>query len=838
MGKNKKQSYEELENSAQGLLRRLNSQYDEGRVEAEKNAMKTLDSMVEPEESAPDVVTFPSPEPAEKATVPADDGKITDDELQSLFAKYLGSDEDEKEPASYDLLHQQILDAEEKSGVSVPAEEPDVSKNIDEAEKYVFELVQTGETERIQTGEYPRASVDTAEEIAAYEPATLKDAEPDQLPDRIYHMNGEATAEAEVPQMDTGAITDTAMMRAFGLDPHKDPAKDAKIFDEYSLFSTSDIQSTDEITLRELDEDAIPPKFTDAAPSNEFEYTDPEQNKAIFSIFKKKYVRSKLRMVGTGLVAVLLCLIENVANIREMLGGKLNFIAVDWLLAFVAVMIVIDRVFEAVKLLGKFRFDADSVTFFACMISVAATATVVFTTRSYENIFLYNFPLAFCAFLSALNTFISLRRDVYSFKIASSGKVKRAIDREDLAASLSAPESEAFSDMIGASSEMCEVKKTDFVSDFFARRKEYAKAKSALKVLIPACFLVTVGFFFLAYFVAEETLAESFGTAYATFMMCSPFALFLSYSYPMYLASSRAYGYNSAILGDNAPEDYSNASVITFRDEDAFPNGKVKVKSIKIYSDRNIENIIYYASSVYSKIGGPLATVFKQATLNSINSENVELREISAEGVSAIVDGRSIVIGSPAYMENQCFETMPDADDGNYVEKSNNRILYLACDQSVIAKFYIQYNTTSDFVYIVRHLAEMGVCVSIRTNDPGLDSGVLAPNKMDPLQYPVKVVKGDVREEESKAESVSALHASIVSTGSTKEMIKTLLLCDRLRNVRKTNLVLKIVAASLGVAVMALVLFTGRAAEMGSVFPVIYQAFWLLPLLCVSKIYI
>ena len=39
-----KKSYDELENSAQGLLRRLNNRYDATRVEAEKSAMKNMAS--------------------------------------------------------------------------------------------------------------------------------------------------------------------------------------------------------------------------------------------------------------------------------------------------------------------------------------------------------------------------------------------------------------------------------------------------------------------------------------------------------------------------------------------------------------------------------------------------------------------------------------------------------------------------------------------------------------------------------------------------------------------------------------------------------------------------
>ena len=53
-----KQSYDELENSAQGLLRRLNNRYDATRVEAEKSAMKNLDAMEDSDAGDPDVVAY------------------------------------------------------------------------------------------------------------------------------------------------------------------------------------------------------------------------------------------------------------------------------------------------------------------------------------------------------------------------------------------------------------------------------------------------------------------------------------------------------------------------------------------------------------------------------------------------------------------------------------------------------------------------------------------------------------------------------------------------------------------------------------------------------------
>ena len=257
---------------------------------------------------------------------------------------------------------------------------------------------------------------------------------------------------------------------------------------------------------------------------------------------------------------------------------------------------------------------------------------------------MYNFAFAVCVFLNTVCIFISLRRDVYSFKVVSSGKVKKVIMRTGVSENVRTPEEMEFSEYLGDGADVAVIKKTDFVSDFFARRRERPKSTAALKIFLPVCLGVAVIFFFLAKFAMDQTVAESFGTAYATFLMTAPFAAFFSYAYPIYLASRRAYTYNSAIVGDKTPEEYENTAVVAFRDEDAFPAGKIKVRGIKIFADRNIENVVYYASSVFSKLGGPLSSVFRQATLNSVNSEDVEIREIANEGVCAMVDGKISVL--------------------------------------------------------------------------------------------------------------------------------------------------------------------------------------------------
>ncbi len=845
MPKYEKKAKKEMNGSdAQGLLRRLSRTDSIQRNAAEAEGDSEDVKVYHGSETAdiPQSLGTEQPTKAQKKnSQQADDSTdITEEELQLLFDRYLGSAAVTSEPVSYHDVHQQILDAEERAGVdTIP--KTDVEKNIDEAEKYIDSITEQAEKGKTPlygedlladaTGGFALDIQDT-EQLDAFGPVTDEEISDGALLETKI-LCAQETTESAVPDMPT----DTAMMKAFGLDPKTSEfIRDDSLFDDMALSAT--MEMTEELAMEtedEQDDAELPAQEEKKKHGDTFEYVDPEQNKEIFAIFKSKYNFAKIRLALTAAIALLLGLLENVSAVSDIFGGNTNYITVDWVLTFLAAVLVFDRLALALKSLLKFEFDCDSVTLFALILSFVATGVSLFTVSAHDEVYLYNFPFAICAFLNALNIFIVLRRDIYSFKVISSSKQKQTLVRMS-AENGRVPEKTEFAECLAEDENVCVVKNTDFISSFFAHRDEKANSKFLLKIFVPECLIFSALFFIVSYFVMDNSLAVSFSTAYSSFLMSAPFSAFVAYSYPLYLASRRAYTYRSAIIGDRTHENYENTGVIAFRDEEAFPANKAKVKSLKLYADRKIENVMYYASSVYSKIGGPLATVFKQATLNSVISDDIEILEIASEGVSAMVDGKNIVIGRPAYMASQCFETVEDAGDEAYEGNTNKRILYLACEQVVIAKFYVQYTTTSDFLYMVRHLADSGVCVSIRTADPCIDDGILYNNKMSPEEFPVKVVKGILPE--GKAEQISAKAGGIVSIGSSKELVKTFLLCDKIENVKKTNFVLKTVASILGIAVMVLVLFTGNSAEMSSIFPALYQLFWLLPIYCVSKIYI
>ena len=659
----------------------------------------------------------------------------------------------------------------------------------------------------------------------------------DEVKQDLDTDNGSDTAS------DTKDTTDTAMMRAFGLDPKKGAEKDdsKKIFDEYSFSSTDEVDTLDGLdTTGDVDvasgADIIKDE-TEESEAPSYEYTEPSQKKDIFAAFREKYLGLKIKMVIAGLFALLLVVFESLPQLIKSFdifgGNQIVSVTIDLCLLIACGALVFGQMVKSAQLLFKGKFNGNTVTLFSFIVSIIVTLVAfVSAILGSDTIVLYNFAFAVCAFFSLVFDFLSLRRDVYSFKIVSASEPKSVLaklNRVDRYA-----EEKEFGEYMGDYSDVYKIEETDFVSDFFKKKNEVVTGATVLAYLIPLSFILAIVASVVSATVLKNSAFVSVSHGFMAYWFCAPVIALISYAYPMYLGSQRAYSYSSAIVGETTPESNDKISVIAFSDSDAFPPERIKIKSVKVFENYHIENVIYYASSVFSRIGGPLATVFKQATLDSLNSDDVEIKEITDSGIDAFVDGRHIVIGQPSYMESQCFETLYEAGDEDYEGQTNKRILYLACDEVVVAKFYIQYNVSSDFLYIVRHLAREGICVSIRSSDPCIENDILYKNKIDPEEYPVRIIKGQPADE--KQETISTSVGSIVSTGSRKGLIKTLLLCDKIMNIRKTNRFVKIAALLIGAVAAGVLLAT--VGSVSSLYPGLYQMFWMLPVFIVSKIYI
>ena len=631
---------------------------------------------------------------------------------------------------------------------------------------------------------------------------------------------------------------DTEIMMAFGLDPRRADKNETpkKIFDDYPFSATVQTTATDIPSVDGNTEDdgnvAETDESTEKKPSVSYEYKSFDQTKEVFDRYKQKYSMAKVRIGIAAFFAAVLFIIECIPAIGEALGMT-GFILLDFALTFLCAFFALGKLVGGVRSLVVKKPDGNAFIPAMFLISFVTTLSALFAGDDTVLRF-YNFTFAFCVLFSAIASYIGIRKEIYTFNIISSKKRKLVLARA--AREDSVEERAGFARHIEDDAEIYKTREAKFIDDFFARKKEYPKEKKIIGILLAASAAVSLIVFVLSLTVGKASFFESMTNMYFTMLMCAPASVLVSYTYAAYLASIRAYSYGAAIVGDTTPEEYEKAGVISFGDNVAFPADKLRIRSVKIFENNSIEDVIYLASSVYSKLGGPLATVFRKAALDGITADNVEILSLAENGAEAAVDGHSVVIGQPAYMDNQCYSTTYEAGDELYEGDTNKRILYLAKDNSVIAKFYLQYNASSDFIYIVRHLSEQGICTAVTTADPGLDSALLNKNKLSPDAYPIKIIKPMMPQEEM--ERVSAHDAGIVSNHDAKGLIKTLIACEKTRNIGKTNLAIKFISMLVATALTVLLTVTGNYDKMLPFYPALYQLFWMIPMYLVSKIYI
>ncbi len=720
------------------------------------------------------------------------------------------------------------------------AEEPEEA--VEEITEETAEETAEEIAEEITDETAEETAEEIADEIVPEEMPEIEDfEEEEEIPDEIVPEEPAEYIAEEVPEEEAESFADEDELEQ----------EDGEIFAEEAEAPIEKAEIIDALAEDEREEGEEEQIFDEPAEDPEEEeepeeddgenikdYTSFEQNPEIFAQYKKKYTSVRVRMGISIAIAAILLVIENISMLGlalpDFFYNRAIMVPVEWTLVFADALLVCYPLFGALKKLVKFKFEPATVTLIAFVLASASTLSALFTEG---NIRFFNFSFAICVLFELIASFLAVRKEIFTFKVISSVKKKHAVVH--MSAKEAAAEAQEFKPYISEKSEFYRVDEADFVGDYFAQKKNSSAVNKRLRVIIPVIFAASCAVAVLCAFILQAGVYESLAFGYLTFVLCAPVVVFFTNELPIYLSSVKAYSGNSAILGDSASEMMENMSVLSFADSDVFKTDGVRIKGVKVIGNNRIDHIIYYASAVFDLAGGPLAKVFKQASLESAKPESAEIRVISAAGIDAAIDGNHIIAGTEQFMETQCFRPERDDGDENWEGKTNRRILYLACNEEIIAKFYVEYGVSAEFVALVKTLAESGICVSVRTNDPCVDVDIFYKNKLDPQKYPICVVKGE--NETSARRNVSAKKSGIVAAGSIKGLIKTILVCDRLANVMKTNRVVKVVSAIAGVLIMGALVFMGitlGGAWLWSLYFGLYQLAWLVPVYIISKIYI
>ena len=570
---------------------------------------------------------------------------------------------------------------------------------------------------------------------------------------------------------------------------------------------------------------------------DDMEFISQNQIKDVFKVYRRKQRNLIIRFFGAAIMTLLLFIFENITLFGGSFAGTpfdpsvfpVVHSMVSLQLCFFVLAFAYKTVLSGFRSLFTFKPTAKSALALVTMFTVIYHAAFCFLYNG-EDVLFCTFPLALGVLVTIISDYMSLKRDIYSFNIVASKRIKYIIS--EIPEGEESLERSTFAEYIDEDSNVSRVSKASFIDGFFHRTKESTRPVPVLRAILPLPVAIAIFFFLFSAFVRNDAYL-GLTSAYVSLMLSTPITLMLVTAIPFYRASKIAYEQGGAIIGEDSLEEYSDVAAISFDDKDVFPSGGVKIRSIKVYNNNRIDRVIYNVASLFKHIGGPLADVYSIATKDFECSDDVEIMDIQDDGIEAVISGKHVFLGRESFLIRNNFNPVLDQEDMRIQAKSGTSITFLVTNDEIAAKIYTSYSIDPGFAAIAKQLYRAGMCLGIKTFDPGIDDALLG-RFIDLTKYPVKIIKcrsmADKLATEEKADS------GIVSKKSARSLLKTLSLCEKVNSCSKTGTFVAMLSVIIGFAISAFLLFQGLSGSVNGIYVALYQLFWLIPTVIISQL--
>lgn len=701
-----------------------------------------------------------------------------------------------------------------------PQEEFSKESAESEMENFVQDLLENELNEREESPEdYVQQSIDeyameengeeTEDKLAVEE----VEPEEDLSETKFYNPSSQSNKPNKVTELDE-SDTDTGLLAALGFESKEE--EQAGIEHAFA---------------RDVKKRRAPKEKPDTK-TYDFEYTDPSQTKSVVAAYKQTKQNLTIKLVITTIFAILLLAYEHLPMLGVIIADALNparypvvFIMVGLQLVLFAAVPAYEQIIYGFKKLVTGKPTLESIPTVMILADVLYSVIVCLAYKVGDTPKLVGFPIAIAMIILLLFAKISINREMYSFDVISTSKTKYVASDATLNSQDGIGE-------VTTDSKILTIDKTTFVDGYFARTYEESEnVKSYVLKALLATLAIALLVSIYAVIAFKSIVAMAFAFM-AVIVTASPISLLIAYSYPLLFANRNAYNDESAIIGESTIDKYSETSIINVNDVVAIPSNCVKLQNIIIYNKNRIENVLYYASSMFTFTGGPLADVFESTTNEIGRSDNVKIVESSMGFLKAEIDGRKVLFCKKSELKNHGFDISSAVVKDDDVAPDVS-IMFMFIDYKLAAKMYIKYSISPEFEGVIKELDAHDVRVTLRTFDPNINDDLFAARTEIPEGS--LTVKSTTLQE-SRVGLDSAINGGMVSHNKPLAILKLFNVCDAILNIRKTGFIIGMVSLILGAVLVLLGLSLNVFTKIPSILLAVYQLVWVVPALLVSRL--
>ena len=501
------------------------------------------------------------------------------------------------------------------------------------------------------------------------------------------------------------------------------------------------------------------------------EYTAHSQTGYIKSGYRVQLEYETVRTAAAAILFIAAFLIENL----DLFGIGLLSVAVNPLVAslvsllisLAALWLCLREAYEGFFMLLKARPMPESAVIPLFAVSVIYLLLSFLSGGQPKMVF----GAVFClfVFLCKVRTFLRLLREIKTFAVISSEKPKRILC--PLSADMSVAESNAFKGYVDENTESYCVKRSLFYSGYFSETGKYGKKKIFCGIFLLIAFLAAT-VVFISSFLTGGSFVDALSYAAACLFLTLPFCCAVSFEIPLFCCADVASKRSCAIVGEAAFDALSRDGIISFSDNDIFPQGNIRLVNIVLFGKKNVEKILEYTALVFYEINSSVSKTILKSIPSYKLDDGIIINEIYDDGIDALINDERVLVGSRDFLLGYGI-----AFPKSYREKKTGyALMYVAVSDYLAGRFDFDYAMDPDVGDSMRHICDSGKYIAVRTLDPNI-TPTLMSDKIDYQNVPLRLVKQrDDRELWRMRKRVSG---PVVSLIGTKALMSTLAICTK-----------------------------------------------------------
>lgn len=504
------------------------------------------------------------------------------------------------------------------------------------------------------------------------------------------------------------------------------------------------------------------------------------------------------------------------------------FSGISLIVTLLSMLISLDTVKSGLLNLLKFHADTDSLAVFSSLASAAAAASCMAAPKLLEanEIYLYTSVSLLVMIFNAVGKKLILKRASLNFEFASKHGEKHAIIcvEDDLRA-------ESFTrGTIGDFPILGTMKRTNFLKDFSKYTFSTDSADKICRWLVPIIIifsLLAAGF--VTFMKVKTFNKEAVVFALSVFTLyisaCSCMAMPLIANIPLGKAAKKYARNHGVMLGYQSIEDYYDVNSVMIDANKLFPAGSVGLCSIKLFSDRKIDDVILDAASLTSHADSILTELFNDI----VEGKNQILKYVEnfvyedGMGLCGWIDNKRVLLGNRELMHSHNIEGVPTKTKENEFTEGGKDALYLSVSGNLSAMFIIEISASQNIKNAMKQLEKRDMAIIVKTIDPFITINRLS-GLFDFTEELIKIIPTRmIKDYDDETKKVKKFSTSLACSGKFASFVQLLMSTKSIRKIVSSGIFMQSVSVLLGLIIVSMHCIFNAQTDLSPLWMIIYN---------------